>query len=62
MKNWTDAPLRSIPVIMVTAKTQPDDVVRGWRAGAADYVTKPFHNRELLVRIEAVLRTPRGVA
>ena len=45
-----------LPVIMITAKQQEEDVVRGFELGADDYVTKPFRMRELLVRIRAVMR------
>ena len=44
------------PVIMLTAKGELDDKVTGLKQGADDYVTKPFEMRELLARIEAVLR------
>ena len=44
------------PIIMLTAKGSEEDVLRGFRVGADDYVTKPFSIRELLARIEAVLR------
>ena len=47
-------------IIMLTAKTQPEDVVRGLEAGADDYVTKPFDRPVLLARVRAVLR--RGLA
>lgn len=43
-------------IIMLTAKGSEDDVVTGFRAGADDYVAKPFSLRELMVRVEAVLR------
>ncbi len=46
----------SLPVIMVTARGAEDDRVRGLRGGADDYVVKPFSARELLARVEAVLR------
>jgi len=46
----------SIPVIMVTAKSQESDKVVGLELGADDYVTKPFSVRELLARAKAVLR------
>lgn len=46
----------SIPVIMITAKQQEADVVRGFELGADDYITKPFRLRELLMRIRAVMR------
>lgn len=45
-----------IPILMITAKSQEIDVVRGLEAGADDYVTKPFSIRELLARIKAALR------
>ena len=44
------------PVIMLTAKGETDDKVTGLKSGADDYVTKPFEMKELLARIEAVLR------
>jgi DNA-binding response OmpR family regulator len=46
----------SIPVIMITARQQESDIIRGFELGADDYITKPFRLRELLVRIRAVLR------
>jgi len=53
----------SIPVIMITAKQQEADVIRGFDLGADDYITKPFKLRELLVRLRAVLRrsAPKGI-
>jgi two-component system, OmpR family, response regulator RpaB len=54
------------PVIILTAKGAEEDVVRGLRQGADDYVVKPFGARELLARVDAVLRRsparPRPVA
>lgn len=47
---------RALPIIMLTAKGEEDDVVSGLDYGADDYVTKPFSPRVLLARIEAVLR------
>ncbi|MDH5544539.1 MAG: phosphate regulon transcriptional regulator PhoB [Gammaproteobacteria bacterium] len=47
---------KEIPVIMLTAKGEEDDKIRGLEAGADDYVTKPFSPRELSARIKAVLR------
>ncbi len=46
----------SVPVIMLTAKDQDVDVVKGLHLGADDYVRKPFSAHELLARVEAVLR------
>jgi two-component system KDP operon response regulator KdpE len=45
-----------VPVIMLTVKAEEDDVVRGLRLGADDYVTKPFSPRELSSRVQALLR------
>ncbi|MFN3198875.1 MAG: winged helix-turn-helix domain-containing protein [Bradymonadia bacterium] len=47
---------RGVPVIMLTAKSEEIDRVVGFEVGADDYVTKPFSVRELLLRIQAVLR------
>ena len=44
------------PIIMLTAKSETEDKITGLRTGADDYITKPFEMRELLARIEAVLR------
>ena len=44
------------PVIMLTAKSETDDKVAGLKNGADDYITKPFEMKEVLARIEAVLR------
>ncbi len=46
----------NVPVIMLTAKGEEDDKVRGLELGADDYVTKPFGARELVSRVKAVLR------
>jgi DNA-binding response OmpR family regulator len=45
-----------VPIIMLTARTDPFDVVAGLEAGADDYVTKPFHAKELSARLRALLR------
>jgi len=47
---------RQVPIIMLTARGEEDDRVRGLDAGADDYLTKPFSPRELIARIRAVLR------
>lgn len=49
-----------LPVIMLTARGAEEDRVRGLRGGADDYVVKPFSARELLARVEAVLRRSPG--
>src|SRR5438034_143230 len=46
----------TLPVIILTARGTEDDRVRGLKLGADDYVVKPFSARELLARVEAVLR------
>ncbi|HIT34601.1 MAG TPA: response regulator transcription factor [Candidatus Faecousia intestinigallinarum] len=48
------------PVIMLTAKGETDDKVAGLKTGADDYITKPFEMKEVLARIEAVLRRTSG--
>lgn len=48
--------LSTVPVIMLTARAEDAEKVRGLQSGADDYVTKPFSAEELLARIEAVLR------
>jgi two-component system response regulator MtrA len=48
--------LRTIPVIMLTARGQERDVLSGLQAGAADYIVKPFSLKELLARVEVALR------
>ena len=51
-----------VPVIMLTAKGEEDDRVRGLELGADDYVTKPFSPRELVGRVKAVLRRTEGAS
>lgn len=46
----------TVPVVMLTARGQEHDIVRGFEAGADDYVTKPFSVAELLARIKAIIR------
>lgn len=52
---------KSLPIIMLTARTSEGDRVQGFEVGADDYVAKPFSTRELLLRVRAVLRR-RGEA
>jgi two-component system phosphate regulon response regulator PhoB len=51
-----DRETREVPIIMLTARSEEGDKVAGLEGGADDYVTKPFSPRELLARINAVLR------
>ena len=46
----------AMPIIMLTAKGQEEDIVRGLELGADDYVTKPFSPREVAARVRAILR------
>jgi len=50
----------NVPVIMLTAKGEEDDRVRGLEHGADDYITKPFSPRELVSRVKAVMRRTEG--
>lgn len=50
---------RDIPIIFLTAKTETDDIVRGFELGAVDYVAKPFHAHELLARVHTHLSMDR---
>lgn len=49
----------NVPIIMLTARGEEDDRIRGFEIGADDYVTKPFSPRELVARVNAVLRRVR---
>jgi len=51
-----DASSKHIPIIMLTARAEEEDKIQGLNAGADDYLTKPFSPRELIARINAVLR------
>jgi two-component system phosphate regulon response regulator PhoB len=51
-----DPVTRDIPIIMLTARGEEDDKVRGLECGAEDYVTKPFSPKELAARIKVILR------
>ena len=52
--------ISEVPVIMLTVRSDEEDIVRGLELGADDYITKPFRTRELSSRIRAVLRRTRG--
>ena len=49
----------TVPIIMLTALTAQEDIIKGLNAGADDYVVKPFQGKELLARVQAVLRRTR---
>lgn len=54
-----DKETAQIPIIMLTARGEEEDRIRGLKTGADDYVTKPFSPRELMARIEALMRRAR---
>jgi len=47
---------RDIPVIFLTAKTEMEDIVKGFNAGSVDYVTKPFNSTELMARVKTHIK------
>lgn len=49
-----------VPVIFLTAKNMKEDILEGFKAGADDYITKPFSMEELVLRIEAIIRRVKG--
>jgi two-component system phosphate regulon response regulator PhoB len=51
-----DKKLKNVPVLILTAKGEPDDKIKGLEVGADDYVTKPFNNKELLLRIKSLIK------
>ena len=48
--------MRDVAILMLTAKSEPEDIVQGLEAGADDYITKPFQSPVLKARIESLLR------
>ena len=48
--------LKNIPIIMLTAKGEEEDTLKGFKTGADDYVTKPFSQKELIARVNALLK------
>ena len=50
-----------VPIIFLTAKSMKEDVLKGYKAGADDYLSKPFHPEELQLRIQSLLRRARGL-
>ena len=53
---------RQIPVILLTARREEEERIRGFETGADDYITKPFSARELILRVQAVLRRAKAEA
>lgn len=56
----SDPDTESLPIVMLTAKSEPAERVHGLELGADDYVTKPFSPRELVLRVQALLRRLRS--
>jgi two-component system phosphate regulon response regulator PhoB len=52
----TNSSTKSLPVIMLTAKSEELDKIEGFEVGADDYLAKPFSQKELVARIKAILR------
>jgi len=52
--------LSAIPIIFLTAKNDPEDIVEGFECGGVDYITKPFHTAELLARIKTHIELRRA--
>ena len=58
----SDANVKHVPIIFLTAHTLDEDRITGFRAGADDYINKPFNLQELLLRVQAVLRRTQDIA
>ncbi len=56
----SDPATRHTPILLLTARREQEDRISGLEAGADDYVTKPFSVRELVLRVDAILRRARG--
>ena len=61
LREWRDAGLAT-PVVILTARSSWAERIEGLQAGADDYLSKPFHPQELLLRIQALLRRAHGLA
>ncbi len=58
----TDNKLAKVPIIFLTAKAEPQDRIEGLESGADDYLSKPFSPKELVLRVESILRRVSGPA
>ena len=57
----SDERTKTVPIIMLTARSEEPDKIAGLESGADDYITKPFSPREVVARLKAVLRRSQGV-
>ena len=57
-----DPETESIPIIMLTARAQDSDVLRGWQSGVECYLTKPFNPMELIAFVKRIFSMEEGVA
>lgn len=55
-----DERLKSVPLVFITARTMESDLVIGFQAGAEDYIRKPFSPKELVVRVNSILKRAKG--
>lgn len=60
LKSMAQVPETKVPVLMVTAKAEPEDIVQGLESGADDYITKPFEPAVFSARVKALLRRGQG--
>ncbi|NMC54059.1 MAG: response regulator transcription factor [Chloroflexi bacterium] len=56
-----DPLLKDVPILFLTAKAKDEDRISGFKAGADDYLSKPFNMEELILRVRAILKRARGV-
>lgn len=56
-----DYPIHKLPIVLLTARSQMPDIAAGFEAGANDYLTKPFHTKELLVRVKNLVSVKKGI-
>ncbi len=61
LRSWRESALK-MPVLILTARDTWQDKVEGLKAGADDYLAKPFHPEELLARLQALIRRSHGIA
>ncbi len=62
LKDHEERGIKNIPVLMLTAKAMSEDRLQGFEIGADDYMTKPFNVKELMIRVERLLKRNEGAA